>query len=91
MEEKTTLNINETKGLIIFPLPEEEFEYLCSLHGPYAFFVIAEILEWTKELDKEKLYGATTNDIRDKINTLISDYYLTDLVKRLYIKEEDLD
>jgi hypothetical protein len=91
MEEKRTLNINETKGLIIFPLPEEEFEYLCSLHGPYAFFVIAEILEWTKELDKEKLYGATTSDIRDKINTLISDYYLTDLVKRLYIKEEDLD
>jgi hypothetical protein len=91
MEKKKALNANETRGLIVFPLPEEEFEYLCSLHGPYAFFLIAELLEWTKDLDKEKLFGATTEDMREKINSLLEEYYLTDLVKRLYIKEEDLD
>jgi hypothetical protein len=80
--------VDETKGLIVYPLPEEEFEYLCSLHGPYLVMVIAELLEWTKVLDKEGLFGATTDDIRERIDLLLDEYYLRDIVRRLEIKEE---
>ena len=74
----------ETRGLIVYPLPEEEFEYLCSVHGPHLVLVIAELLEWTKDLEKEGLHGATSEDIREKINSLLDEHYLGDLVKRLY-------
>lgn len=87
--EKKRIKADETRGLIIYPLPEEEFEYLCSLHGPYAVIVIAELIEWTKALDKEELFGATSEDIRDKIKGLLDEYYLADIIRRLYIKEGD--
>ena len=74
----------ETRGLIVYPLPEEEFEYLCSVHGPHLVLVIAQLLEWTEELDKEKLFGATTSDIRDQINSLLEEHHLGDLLRRLY-------
>ena len=78
----------ETRGLIVYPLPEEEFEYLCSVHGPNLILVIAELLEWTKELDNKELFGATSMDIRDKINGLLEDHYVKDLVRRLYSTSE---
>jgi hypothetical protein len=74
----------ETRGLIVYPLPEEEFEYLCSVHGPHLVLVIAELLEWTKDLDKEGLHGATSADIREKIEDLLDENYLKDLIRRLY-------
>ena len=78
----------ETRGLIVYPLPEEEFEYLCSVHGPHLVLVLAELLEWTKELETAGLHGATSEDIRDKINGLLDEHYLRDLVKRLYSTEK---
>jgi len=78
----------ETRGLIVYPLPEEEFEYLCSVHGPHLVLVIAEILEWTKDLDKKGLHGATSEDIREKINGLLDEHFLKDLISRLYSIEE---
>ncbi len=78
----------ETRGLIVYPLPEEEFEYLCSVNGPYLVLAIAELLEWTKDLDKEGLHGATSSDIREKIDSLLDKHYLKDLVRRLYFTEK---
>jgi len=78
----------ETRGLIVYPLPEEEFEYLCSVHGPHLVLVIAELLEWTKELDDEGLHGATSDDIREKIEDLLDENYLKDLIRRLYSTEK---
>ena len=78
----------ETRGLIVYPLPEEEFEYLCSVHGPHLVLVIAELLEWTKELDDEGLHGATSDDIREKIEELLDENYLKDLIRRLYSTEK---
>tara|TARA_R100000329_G_C7521604_1_gene183905 strand:- start:240 stop:506 length:267 start_codon:yes stop_codon:yes gene_type:complete len=78
----------ETRGLIVYPLPEEEFEYLCSVHGPHLVLVIAELLEWTKDLEEEGLHGATSEDIREKINGLLDEHYLKDLVRRLYSTEK---
>ena len=78
----------ETRGLIVYPLPEEEFEYLCSVHGPHLLLVVAELLEWTKALDKEEVFGATSDDIRAKIKELLDEHYLNDLLKRLYSSEE---
>ena len=78
----------ETRGLIVYPLPEEEFEYLCSVHGPHLILVIAEMLEWTKDLDKKGLHGATSEDIREKVNSLLDEHFLKDLISRLYSIEE---
>ena len=74
----------ETRGLIVFPLPDEEYEYLCSLHGPSFVLVIAELIEWTKDLDKQDLHGATSGDIRDKIQDLLDENFLGDILRRLY-------
>lgn len=74
----------ETRGLIVFPLPEEEYEYLCSLHGPHFVLLVAELLEWTKELEEKGLHGATSSDIREKINELLDEHYLGDIIRRLY-------
>tara|TARA_R110000751_G_scaffold1232_2_gene4720 strand:- start:194 stop:460 length:267 start_codon:yes stop_codon:yes gene_type:complete len=74
----------ETRGLIVYPLPDEEYEYLCSLHGPSFVLAIAELIEWTKELDEQGLHGATSGDIRDKINNLLEENFLGDIVRRLY-------
>ncbi len=74
----------ETRGLIVFPLPEEEFEYLCSVHGPHFVLVIAEFIEWTKKLDEQDLHGATSSDMRDKIQELLDEHYLGDIIRRLH-------
>ena len=74
----------ETRGLIVFPLPEEEFEYLCSVHGPHFVLVIAELLEWTKELEEQGLHGATSLDMREKIQGLLDEHYLGDIIRRLH-------
>lgn len=74
----------ETRGLIVYPLPEEEFEYLCSLHGPNFALLVAQLIEWTKELDKQELHGATSADIREKIDELLDEHYLSDIIRRLY-------
>jgi|TARA_Y100000817_G_C16825862_1_gene531180 hypothetical protein len=74
----------ETRGLIVFPLPDEEYEYLCSLHGPYFVLVVAQLIEWTKELEEKDLHGATSGEIRDKINELLDENFLGDIVRRLY-------
>lgn len=84
MSKLNPISGEETRGLIIYPLPEEEFEYLCSVHGPHLLLIVAELLEWTKELEKEGLHGATSTDIREKINGLLDEHYLVDLLKRLY-------
>ena len=78
----------ETRGLIVYPLPEEEFEYLCSVHGPHLVLVIAELLEWTQKLDKDKIHGATSSDIRDQINALLEEHHLGDLIRRLYSTDQ---
>ena len=78
----------ETRGLIVYPLPEEEFEYLCSVQGPRLVLAIAEFLDWTVELDNKKLHGATSEDMREKINSLLDAHCLKDLIRRL--NAEDL-
>ena len=86
MTERSHPIEEETRGLIVFPLPEEEFEYLCSVHGPHFVLVVAELIEWTKDLEDEGLHGATSIDMREKIHELLDEHFLGDSIKRLYKK-----
>jgi len=81
-------NKEETRGIIVYPLPEEEFEYSASLRGPHMALLIASIIEWTKELDRKELYGSTSEEIREKIKELCEEYYVTDIIRRIEFTEK---
>lgn len=78
----------KTRGIIVYPLPEEEFEYSASLRGPHMALLIASIIEWTKDLDRNKLYGSTSEEIREKIKELCDEYYVTDIIRRIEFTEK---
>lgn len=78
----------KSRGVIVYPLPEEEFEYSASLRGPHMALLIASIIEWTKDLDRDKLYGSTSEEIREKIKELCDEYYVTDIIRRIEFTEK---
>lgn len=78
----------KSRGVIVYPLPEEEFEYSASLRGPHMALLIASIIEWTKELDRKELYGSTSEEIREKIKELCEEYYVTDIIRRIEFAEK---
>ncbi len=78
----------KSRGVIVYPLPEEEFEYSASLRGPHMALLIASIIEWTKELDRKELYGSTSEEIREKIKELCEEYYVTDIIRRIEFTEK---